>query len=337
MVSEASKDGTLTTAQLLQRLARRGLSVTTAMLGADVHDHYLPKPEIVGGGPGGGTHGEWPFWALERATRLYQLRRRGVQGMTLRLLLFIRDGWGWSYVKPAVLDAFRKGIRATQTGLRETLHKPQSPADVQHALDDAAEAQRKRIIAHLGESEASEMRVNPETMAFIWGLGLYGTPLQGGSLRSLTPMFKALNPTWSDEAVEEGRALVEQTFAAEHLTFEKQLMIVNEIDDVTAQAAIPAAKEHIRAWRAVVHRAARDEGRPGHSTNLFTFCGKWKEASDSDFWSGLPQRMTPTQMLAAFVGTMVSGDVLFNRSFAGQIFNVLEAIIDRASKEPEEN
>jgi hypothetical protein len=328
---EQSKPDALTTAQLIARLARRGLRVTAPMLGADVHDYYLPPPQIVGRGPRRGTQGEWPAWVLERATRLYELRKRGTRGMMLRLLLFIHDGWGWSYVKPAVLDAFKKGIRSNQIGLRETLHKPEHPGDVEFFAEDAAEAQRRRLAARVPEPQASEMRVNPETMRFIWGLGLFGKPLAGGSLRSLLPAFKATNPGWSNEDAELGRMFAEQLFAGERLTFDKILALASEIDDEAAQAAVPYTKQHIKAWRSYIHRAAKEEGQPGYSTNPFTMCGNWAESRDSDFWEKAPEGITPTQMLAGFIGTMIFGHIVMERSIQGVFLSFMEAMFGSAS------
>jgi hypothetical protein len=51
----------------------------------------------------------------------------------------------------------------------------------------------------------------------------------------------------------------------------------------------------------------------------------------------VPQRITPTQFLAFFIGSMIAGHVMFERSFTGQFFSVMEALFEAASKEPEDN
>lgn len=156
-----------TTLEMLERLDRYGLGVTANMLGQDVKAGYLPKLTPDPRGPGRGIGRSWEPWTLERAVYLYRLRRRGASGSVLRLLLFFRDGWGWESVKPVCLEGFRKLVEAEQIPLNRTT-RVLNPRSVNSVLEDAAE---KADFKH------------EEVPRFSWGMGLFGKPLPGASLR----------------------------------------------------------------------------------------------------------------------------------------------------------
>lgn len=327
-------DGMLTTAQLLKRLSARGVAVESSRLHADVHDCYLPPPSLVGNGLRAGVHGLWPPWVLERATRLYRLRKRGVKGTVLKLILFMRDGWGWSSIQPTIIGAYRKAIRVSQIGLRELLHNPDVPADVSLVLEDASEMQRERLASRLAEPEASQIRVNPDTMGFVWGVGLFGQPVSGGTLQSLAPLVSYVDPTFSDGDAREGLRIVQQTMTDEGMTWDKRLAILKEMDEQQASRSMVALRFYIGSLRSALHKTARDNGSPGASTNPLTLYGHWEEAQAAGYWANIPGRVTPTQHLALTVGQSILANAMWEQPF-GPMLDVMQAISDTLSNSTE--
>ena len=111
-----------TTAAVLDFLQRRlGLPALEKQIANDTADRFLP-PRLTGRvRDGRGRTGLWEPWMVRRAERLYRLRQRKdaagqpfVYGDTLRLLLFVHDGWGWSAeFRNCVFAVLKKSIAAT--------------------------------------------------------------------------------------------------------------------------------------------------------------------------------------------------------------------------------
>jgi hypothetical protein len=316
--SQSSKTGEkVATEDLMLRLKRRGVTVTLTMLKNDVHDGYLPSHP-------------WGAWVLPRATLLYRLRQRGVKGVTLKLILFLRDGWGWEYTKKTVRDGFLKGIRIQQLGIRKVLHKP-AQADVSLSMEEIAKEQRALVAARLPQVQAERMtETSHTTLRFILGHGLFGHPLEGGSLSRLVPFARAINRT-DDETARAGIELTEQIFNDAKLSWKEMLAILDGIDDETARAAVPTVRRYFRDVRGTVHRATCNEGRPGHPSNPISIFGQSKEFMDKGYWKLAPERLTPSQFLGGVIGAGIVADVVLNRSFAGIILNTMEALERSAS------
>ena len=169
----------ITTSELLDRLGNRGLAVTEQMLDNDVRNGFLP------GRP-------WGDWVLVRATRLYRLRRLGLRGDVLRLLLFLHDGYGWNGVKPVVLKGLQKLNRATQVGIRETVRNP-TPQSLAFNAAEAADRQRQHLLNRLGKPKSDPVQVRETTMGLhLGGQGLFGKPLPQGSLETFGPLIQLL-------------------------------------------------------------------------------------------------------------------------------------------------
>ena len=274
------------TGELLDRLSDRGLAVTEQMLDNDVHDGFLA------GRP-------WNDWVLVRATRLYRLRRLGLRGDVLRLLLFLRGGYGWNDVKPVALKGLQKLNRATQVGIRETVRDP-TPQSLAFTAAEAADRQRQRLLNRLGKPENDPMQVRETTMAFIWGLGLFGKPLPQGSLETFGPLVQLFHPEASALDVRDGIRMLEELLRFTGLTWRNYEELVEQCDESLAQEAAREFWSSLRMLRRKVHESIRMLREPYRSSNLLTLFGEWGSPRAVEFWTKAPERMTPAQMLGRY-------------------------------------
>src|SRR5262249_19302162 len=148
----------ITTDNLLRELDKIGLWITSNQLWQDVKKGYLPPPEKRGLGAGLGVIGVWDHLSVRRAVYLYRLRKRGLSGPLLRMLLFLRDGWGWKHVRPICLTGIKKIVRIEQSPIKQCRRNP--------TRDDVKDA-------------AFESPHKPDTALFVYGLGMYGEPFDG--------------------------------------------------------------------------------------------------------------------------------------------------------------
>src|SRR5207249_3401949 len=81
------------------------------MLKLDVRDGYVQASQYKSRGRGGKL-GLWESSAVLRAERLYRIRRLGPRGDLLRVLLFLRDGWGWERVREVCHEGLVKAVHA---------------------------------------------------------------------------------------------------------------------------------------------------------------------------------------------------------------------------------
>jgi hypothetical protein len=264
------------------------------MLDNDVHDQYLPPRP-------------WDPSILVRASRLYRLRRLGLRGDVLRQLLFLRDGWGWERVKPVVLKGLQKLTKANQVGIKEVVRNP-TPSSLAFVAGEAADRQRRHLLTRLGKPEDSPLQVREATMGFIWGQGLFGAPLPQGSLRTFAPLFRGLYPELSEEDATLGVEFLEELFRFTGLTWKNYEELIEFADAAILVEAAERFWDTIRIFRARVHEGALAESRIAQSTNPLTFFGHWHETGD--FWKKVPERITPAQVLGAYVAMCVVGACL---------------------------
>ncbi len=144
---KSSQSELRTTGEVLDRLQRLGLYVTSTMIADDTREHYLPERETVHLGRDGAS-GMWEPWMQRRAERLYRLRaldrrtRRGPSGNVLRLLLLLDDAWGWEHVKKTCIDGYGIFVRGSARGVANRLRgRPLTLEGLQNAAYEIAEDQ----------------------------------------------------------------------------------------------------------------------------------------------------------------------------------------------------
>jgi len=297
-----------TTADVLDRLARLGLDAP-ASLDNDVRDGFLPRRERVANPAGRGRTSLWEPWMVQRAERLYRLRKKKgpdgkplIYGDVLRLLLFLRDGWGWSQsVRELSLVGFDKGIAATRAPVGRRLPKKPTREDVGFALDLHVEDDR----------EVSKVE------RYAIGMLTVGRPLEGGSLRPLfDEAYKAgLVPAWYVDAL----TFLDARFTARAVPgFEIVLRAsVAAIGDSTARAAIGQTRAFLLLLRRAIRRAYVLSGNSRAKTNLITMFGRNQRELERDFRESQgAQRVTPAQCLAYFIAIEIAVEVIVDEAYA---------------------
>lgn len=275
----------ITTDKLLKKLTDIGLTVSQNMLAQDVKKGYLPSPEKSGRGPRQGVGGLWNELAVRRAVYLYRLRSRKVTGDLLRVILFLKDGWGWSEVKQICLAGLQKMILVQSSPVRKHLRKP-TPSNVEFCFDEIAE----------------ETDTNPKTEAFILGMGLFGKPIAGGSLQHL---FSTFQPFFIPDGNSKGKdffktltTLTEQFIVELGFTWEDLVKLVKTADDAVANKARLHLHQQRREFRQMLRKHNTLNGIHNGSTNFLTFCGQSEKSLKAVFRT-IPQRITVAQLLGS--------------------------------------
>ena len=250
---------------------------------------------------------------VRRAERLYRLRCRKdsdgqpmVYGDTLRLLLFIRDGWGWSTgIRDLSLTAFEKCLAANLAPVRKYVRGRTDREKVEFALD-----------AHEVKLAAAER--------YASGVAAFGEPLEGGSLRGVfraaqvlglaefPPDFvKLFAPFGIHDSVD-----FATRFSAPFGPVMKSLKAMLEnLTDRDAQRGVAGFTAFITRLRAGFHRIAIAEGHKSQPTNPLTFFGFKQRNLERTFRAmKVPQRVTPAQWLALTVGISILADHILQLS-----------------------
>jgi hypothetical protein len=272
----------ITTDNLLRMLDKIGLRVSSNQLWQDVKKGYLPTSEKRGLGAGLGVIGVWDQLSVRRAVYLYRLRKRGLSGSLLRMLLFLRDGWGWKQVRPICLTGIKKIVRIEQSPIKQRYRNP-TVGDVKDA--------------------AFESPHKPDTALFIYGLGMYGEPFEGGSLIRLIKGIYSLSPDkdqTSDDTIDLKAKIIEHFIAGSGMTWEKVVQIVDVASEEQAAFAVIMTRAQLQFLRQSIRAAQRREGTKGVSSNLLTMLGKSAREIAEEFRT-FPQRITPAQAMGSLV------------------------------------
>jgi len=300
-----------TTQEVVEWLGGLGLAVTEKQIANDTVDRFLPPRPVETAPAGRGRKGIWEPWMVRRAERLYRLRRRKdadgqplVYGDTLRLLLFIRDGWGWSSgIRELCLQGFEKSVAATLAPVHKYTRNPKEREQVDFAL------------------EAHDAVLSPG-QRYATGVLAFGEPLEGGSLQGIVRAAEALGvvqfPPWFVNMLQPlgiSSATEIGTRVAKDMAFTAPVFraMLSAMDDRAAQRSMPRfIREFIRPIRTRVHRESLVQGIKGQSTNLFTMFGRRQRMIEQHFreFAGA-RRITPSQSLALFLGCAMLGDVCF--------------------------
>ncbi|MBV9063950.1 MAG: hypothetical protein JOY77_13640 [Alphaproteobacteria bacterium] len=250
------------------------------MLVEDVRAGYLPHPQQDPRGWKKGIGRLWEPWAWRRAAYLYRLRQRGATGPLLHVLLFLRDGWGWQRVRPLCLAGCRKIVGGEVSRIRRRLRRitPQG------------------IVTIVEEIEAEP--VMQEAALFTWGLGLFGKPLPGGTLK---PFLSAVAATFGVQFapgdVDEAEGILSRSGGQWKQMFE----LIQQANANDADNARCLLVRQLREWRGIVWTHARRNSHPMCSTNLLTAFGSSKRELAASMRASTG-RITSAQLVAALVG-----------------------------------
>src|SRR5262249_55170078 len=147
----------------------------------DIEDGFLPHPIWDRQNPK--EEGIWEEWAYRRAVYLYRLRKRGISGELLKVLLFYRDGWGWDDVQSICLAGVERMVRLNSIPVKTHLRKPK-PKSVVFVEDDIWEDSSLEKRGFLPKKKLAR---------YVWGVGFFGRSLAGGTTReflnTIRPIF----------------------------------------------------------------------------------------------------------------------------------------------------
>jgi hypothetical protein len=196
------------------------------------------------------------------------------------MLLFLRDGWGWEDVRPICETGLRKTMQIQKSPVTRRLRTP-TPESVDFIIGDVAEEGTVR---------------SQELARFSWGIGLFGSPLSGGSLEPLLTAFQAAyGVTVPTPAGEEA----EQHIRDLGLTYERMGELVSAADYAEAERARQRFWMMVAWFRRLQQALLRAEGEREFSSNPLTFFGQSREEIQ-EMCRSLPGRPTPAQLLGAW-------------------------------------
>ena len=276
------KDTLIWSDELLLQLRRAGIEVNTSMIHEDVRRGYLPPPRIQPRSPIRGRSGKWDRIAVRRAFYLYRLRERGARGDVLRILLFLRDGWGWERIQPICLIGLRKVIGVPQSQIKDHIYSPITPEILEFYVDDIS---KDAMIQHV------------ELGRFVFGMGTFGKPSEGGSLGPLWRLLSEELAFTLPYSVE----LIEQRIIDAGLTWED---MIRELEGANAEQ-VERAREGclglVQFMRILINNSCLQTGIHPCWSNVLTLGGKSTKALTPNFRT-LPGRITPGQLLGAMIG-----------------------------------
>jgi hypothetical protein len=271
----------ITTDELLQTLAARGLRVTRNMLAKDVEDYFLPSPQIISRGPYEGVYGLWETEVARRAVYLYRLRKRGMRGSIIKVLLFIKDGWGWDEVQPICLAGLHKLARLSRGPVLRDMRNPTIP-DVMLLADDGIE-------------------MKPQLARLFWGIEFFGQSLEGGSVKPICDALYSVAMGGLPSTNFKNSQLIkdaDQKLKNMHIDSKTIINIVDQTTSHQADIARVLLNKELWTWRGWLHSYSISNNIKKQSTNLLTFCGRTTQEIAKELRS-LPGRITVAQFLAA--------------------------------------
>jgi hypothetical protein len=249
----------------------------------------------------------WTPAAARRVVYSTRLRKRGVNGHVLPLLLWVRDGWGWEHIRSAVLNAARQAAEDDWRHLQRW-----SPV---RTVSD--------VLAKVEEHGAWAQAPNPEAaLAFqqkAWTLIASGTPRTTTDLKDVPIgflLFDAIgeegrrelgitcDPRVCDECepLRHQAALLEQRRVALRLPARKLRSWIGTLDDANIErgrlALLNLGGSVRRALRRI-ERASEPQPRSGIG-NVLTGFGMSRAELEGQLRS-MTGRYTAAQTLAMFI------------------------------------
>jgi hypothetical protein len=293
-----------TTREVLDRLQRLGLSVTTTMIADDTREHYLPERETAHLGRDGAS-GMWEPWMERRAERLYRLRalnrqkHRGPSGNVLRLLLFIADGWGWDTVKKTCMEGYRIFVRGSMRGASNRLRRrPLTLESLQDAAYEIAEDQYRPEDPNQAQIDRVKMTI---------GLLKFGMA-PDTKMGTIERFMDAFTPPGTDpQQIQEYKALAPLGWTLMGASESEALDILERgISNVLAERATWRLRHLIWIVRSGFRRkfTGRENDRR-FQTNPLTFFGFAAHFRFNEAFRRMPIRCTPAQVLGGHVAHLL--------------------------------
>jgi hypothetical protein len=268
--------GEIETSALLVKLQPYG--ATSDTLKYDCRHGYLAHPRVEAL-ESSGRRGFWSETAVRRAKFLYRLRARGADGRTIRLLLFLHDGWGWEWIREDCITGVKRTLELSMNGIKR--YAPSGEPDA-FAIDNIREHQHAALVRAVGDNTDLKP-TSEETTRFSVGLLRDGVPLEGGSARRLSePLMRLF---WPGIGKFETWVLTTAFDLIAGLLDLRADRIVFRVEHANAKQVERGRKstvENLRLLRSVFRRSARRQTK-GVRFNLLTMGGQISSISDAEF------------------------------------------------------
>jgi hypothetical protein len=283
-----------TTGELVDRLQKSGLNVNRNKIYLDIQDRYFYSRNVESLDQGKLIGRLWESWEVRRAFYLYRLRKRGVEGKLLRVLLFLRDGKGWEDVHPICLAGITKMIEMNKIPVRKQL-RDINETSVVSIMDDVIEGMKP---IH---------RLKKRTALFVWGLGFFGKALKYGSLNVIASALskfivgRKLEP---NNPINKQMEIAKQILVSSSLNWDQIIEIVKNASPEQANIARQRFRRFLNDFRQWLHANHRRQGLKQQSSNMLTWGGR----STAEFAEALREpsiRLTPAQVMAAMIGIVL--------------------------------
>lgn len=294
---------TVSTEELIERLAAYG--VTRKNLAYDCRHGYLPHPNTDIHDSGRGRAGRYDASVVPRAKRLYRLRKAHCEPRTIRLLLFLRDGWGWEYIRGDCIEGARTVLGQSLNGLKR--YAPKGTLD-DFAVDNIIAHQHDALLRKLGKPTPNLKPTSQQTTRFFLGVFGTGQPIEGASSkRVMAPIARAFWPgigrfqTWAlCKAFDVLVILMD-------LRSERMTERIANASDQQTERGRKSYLHHLRLVRFVMRRMSRPVPK-GTSFSLITLGGHAAKIDQKDF---AKSGMSMYQMLAASIGIFIAIEIAF--------------------------
>lgn len=335
--------GKLTSGAVLARLRGLRLDVSAKQLDNDTRDGFLPPRESRTRGGVPGRSGEWEPWMFRRAEMLYRLRKiktddgkPAISGDVLRLVLFLRDGWGWrGRLMRACLRGLDKSVAGELTPVAKYTKRYRDNEDIASALE------QHEVTLAPGDQYAIGMSLNGEPLDGTMR-PLYNVCKQMGLLHGLPQFAMAIAGFLGFEPSEESEAFGGELIMRMLLGFGLGAgatrglapafrSIIENLTDDAAREALPSFRQVVRDLRRYIHQCAKEGGQRGFASNPITMFGQRQRAVER-LLKEAPRRITAAQALALFVGVGIAAHQVlidFARN-AGFLTTVLSTILTSA-------
>lgn len=292
-----------TTGEVLQRLSALGLFVTATMIADDTDAHYLPERQTAHLGRDGAS-GAWEPWMERRAERLYRLRaldrrsHHGPSGNVLRLMLFLKDGWGWEHVKKTCIEGYRIFVRGSMRGAANRLRRrPLTLENLQDAGVEIAEDQYR-------PQDPNQAQIDRVTMT----IGMLSFGVATGKMGTIERFMDDLIPPDSDQnEIRELKAAAPFLWTTWGASEGEAIRILEgDVDDALIDRCTWQLRRAIWGARSAFRRkfTERENGKR-FQTNPLTLFGFAAHFRFNEAFRRMPVRCTPAQMLGGHVAQML--------------------------------
>jgi hypothetical protein len=308
---------TLETSQLLALVG-----VTETQLRNDMRDHFLVPPDVAHPADGRPQVALWRPLGVRRAKRLYRLRRRGAQGMRLRILLFLADGWAWEHIRATCLKGLERGLNFSLLGVKRYGRS----GNLEFANRRRHRPSARRARPHGRGSRGLAAHVAADDALLRRGAARGRPAPRGSGKRLMQPLARLLRPDIGERGAAMWMWLFDLLVGMLNLRAERLVRLATEAEPKDVERGRLLFNQNVWFLRQALRRNAGEAWR-GHSFNPLTICGHAGATMPAEFAKN-PAGITAAQTLGGTFALSLALDVAFAR-FADYWMRMLPWIVRR--------